>query len=614
MTAIKKKTGLLLAAALGAALLGGGGAAAEDGITKSWAISEFGQPMYGADLKHWPYVNPDAPKGGSITLGAMGSFDTLNSYIERGTWPAGIGLIGDGLMAGSGDELVSAYGVIAETAEYPADKSWIQFNLRPEARWHDGQPITADDFVFAFDFIRKDGRLFLRSFYDDIEGCTALAPKTLKCTVKTRNTMKPLMAIAGLSPLPKHYWTAPGRDLTKTTLEPPLGSGAYRIKTIDPGRSVTYERVKDYWAQDLPFSKGMYNFDEIRYEYYRDDTVMFEAFMAGRIDFWSENRAQRWATGYETDNVKQGRIVRRTTEDRDPIGISSMVMNGRRPLFQDKRVRMALNHIFDFETIQRQLMYGQYKRVKSWFPNSEYGANGAPTPEELAILEPFKDKLPPEVMTEAFEPPSTDGSGNNRANLREAFRLFKEAGWDLKDGKMTNTKTGQPFVFEILLRDPGFARIMEPFVVNLKRAGIEANIRIVDTAQYQVRTDDYDFDVVPLTLTFFPPPGPEMRSWYSTASTEQKGQGNFAYIRDPVVDALIEQIITGTDLKTIEATTRALDRVLLWGWYVIPLYYNDTERLAYWDQFGWPETRSKYSYGFPTTWWIDKDKQAKARR
>ncbi|HYG91888.1 MAG TPA: extracellular solute-binding protein [Azospirillum sp.] len=600
----KKKT-TILAAALGLFL---SIPASAQEVTKSWAIAEFGKPKYGVDMPHWPYANPDAPKGGSIVLGAFGSFDTLNTMIERGTWPGSIGLTSASLMTGSADELVSAYGVIAETAEYPADKSWIAFDLHPEARWHDGMPITADDFVFAFDFIRKNGRLFLRSFYDDVEGCTAETPKRLKCAMRTKDTMKPLLAISGLTPLPKHYWSQPGRDLTKTTLEPPLGSGPYRVKAVDPGRSITYERVKDWWAKDLPQMRGMNNIDEIRFDYYRDDTVMFEAFMAGRMDFWEENRAQRWANAYTTAPVKDGRIVRRETPDNTPRGVSGYVMNTRRPIFQDVRVRQALNWLYDFETVQRQLLYGQYKRVKSWFPNSEYGASGVPTAEEVAILTPYKDKLPSEVLTKAFEPPTTDGTGNNRANVREAMRLFKEAGWEVRNGVLVNAKTGQPFAFEILMRDPGFVRVTEPFVVALKRVGIDAQIRVVDTAQYQVRTDEYDFDMVNIGLTFFAPPGPELRSYFSSKVVDVKGQGNFAGIREPVADALMDKIVTGTELPAIEATTRALDRVLLWGYHVIPLWYNDSDRLAYWDKFGYPQTMGKYSNGFPTTWWIDPAK------
>lgn len=584
------------------------------GVIKTAAIAEFGQPLYPPDLPHWPYVKPDAPKGGAITLGAVGSFDSLNTLIDRGVWAVGIGLTNDSLMIGSSDELFAAYGLIAETVEYPADKSWIIFNLRPQAKWSDGQPITAEDFVYSFDFIRNQGRLFLRSFFDDVEKCAALEPRRLKCDMRTKNTMKPLMAAAGLSPVPKHYWSQPGKDLSKTYLEPAVDSGPYRIKSVEAGRSITYERIKDHWSYDLPIRRGVYNIDEIRYEYYRDDTVMFEAFMSGRIDLWGENRASRWATGYNVEPVKSGRVVRWETENHTPHGVMGYVFNTRRPQFQDIRVREALNHLYDFETTQRQLLYGQYKRVKSWFPNSEYGARGAPTPEELAQLEPYKDKVRPEVLTQAFEPPSTDGSGQNRAGQREAFRLFKEAGWELKAGKLVNAATGAPFKFEILMRDPAFVRVTEPFVQVLKRAGIEAEIRVVDTAQYQVRTDEYDFDMVVLGLTFFPPPGPELKSYYSSAVADVKSQGNFAAIRDPVVDALLDKIVTGTDLPTIQAQTRAMDRVLSWGWYVIPLWYNDSDRLAYWDRFGKPEKRGKYSVGFPDTWWIDADKDAALKR
>ena len=604
---------LALLIAHGAAAQDGGNAAAQ-GVVKTSAIAEFGQPLYPPDMPHWPYVNPDAPKGGAVTMGAFGSFDSLNTLIERGVWPAGIGLTSDSLMTGSSDELFAAYGLIAETVEYPADKSWIIFNLRPQARWSDDQPITAEDFVYSFDFIRNQGRLFLRSFYDDVEKCVALEPRRLKCDMRTTGTMKPLMAVAGLNPIPKHYWTQAGRDLSKTYLEPAVDSGPYRVKSVEAGRSITYERIKDHWSYDLPIRRGVYNIDEIRYEYYRDDSVMFEAFMAGRSDMWGENRAARWATGYDVEPVRSGRVIRWETEDNTPRGVMGYVFNTRRPLFQDIRVREALNHLYDFEATQRQLLYGQYKRVKSWFPNSEYGAKGPPTPEELAQLAPYQDKLRPEVLTKAFEPPSTDGSGQNRAGQREAFRLFKEAGWELRAGKLVNAATGAPFKFEILMRDPAFVRVTEPFVQVLKRAGIDADIRVVDTAQYQVRTDEYDFDMVVLGLTFYPPPGPELKSYYSSTVADVNSQGNFAAIRDPVVDALLDKIVTGTDLPTIQAQTRAMDRVLSWGWYLIPLWYNDTERLAYWDRFGKPEIRGKYSVGFPATWWIDPDKDAALKR
>ena len=582
---------------------------AEQKVTRTWAMAEFGEPLYGPDMRHWPYANPDAPKGGSVVLGAFGSFDSLNTYILRGQWPAGIGFIGDSLMTGSGDELSSAYGLIAESAEYPEDKSWIIFNLRPEARWHDGQPITADDFKFAFDTIKQYGRPFLQSFYEDVSGIEVLDPHRLKFTFKTRNSMKPLLTVAQSSPLPRHWWNANGRDITKTTLEPLLGNGAYRIKAVDPGRSITYERVADYWAADLPVNRGLNNFDQIRYDYYLDDTVLFEAFMAGRIDYRQENRAQRWNQGYDVPAVKDGNLIKRVVPDETPRGTQGYIFNLRRPQFQDVRVREAINLLYDFESVQRTLLFGEYKRVKSWFPNSEFGASGPPTPAELAILEKYKDKVRPEVLTKAYEPPVTDGSGNIRNNLREALRLFREAGWELKNNRLVNA-AGDQMRMEILLVSPALVRVTEPFVQNARRAGIDASVRVVDTSQYQVRVDDFDYDLLAVSLNFFPPPGAEQRSYFGSAAADVRGSANIPGIKDPVVDGLIEELIGAKDLPTLAATNRALDRVLLWGWYQIPQWYNDESWLVYWNKFGYPEKKARYSIGFPGTWWTAAGKQA----
>ena len=582
---------------------------AEQKITRTWAMAEFGEPLYGPDMPHWPYANPDAPKGGSVVLGAFGSFDSLNTYILRGQWPAGIGLISDNLMTGSGDELSSAYGLIAENAEYPEDKSWIVFNLRPEARWHDGQPITADDFKFAFDTIKQYGRPFLQSFYEDVSGIEVLDPHKLKFTFKTRDSMKPLLTVAQSSPLPRHWWNANGRDITKTTLEPLLGSGAYRIKAVDPGRSVTYERVADYWAADLPVNRGLNNFDQIRYDYYLDDTVLFEAFMAGRIDYRQENRAQRWNQSYGVPAVTNGNLIKRVVPDETPRGTQGYIFNLRRPQFQDVRVREAINLLYDFESVQRTLLFGEYKRVKSWFPNSEFGAGGAPDPAELAILEKYKDKVRPEVLTKAYEPPVTDGSGNIRNNLREALRLFRDAGWELKNNRLVNA-AGDQMRMEILLVSPSLVRVTEPFVQNARRAGIDASIRVVDTSQYQVRVDDFDYDLLSVALNFFPPPGAEQRSYFGSAAADIRGSANIPGIKDPVVDGLIEELIGAKDLETLAATNRALDRVLLWGWYQIPQWYNDESWLAYWNKFGYPEKKARYSIGFPSTWWMAADTRA----
>jgi len=595
-----------LAAATG--LPAAGPAQADDGITKTWAIAEFGEPLYKDNFTHWPYANPDAPKGGNIVLGAFGSFDSLNPYILKGDWARSIGLITDSLMTGSGDELSSAYGLIAESVEYPADKSWIIFNLRPEARYHDGEPITAEDFVYSFDTIREHGRPFLKSFYKDVESAEALSEHRLRFNFLTVDNMKPLLIVAGMAPLPRHYWAE--RDISKTTLEPPLGSGAYRITQVTPGRSITYTRVKDYWAADLPVNRGFNNFDTIRHDYFRDLTAMFEAFKAGEIDFRQENRAKNWATAYDFNAAKDGRVVRRVVPSETPRGLQGYFFNTRRPQLQDVRVREAVSLLFDFETTQRLLLYGFYTRSKSYFPNSDFGARGAPTPEELAILEEFKDQLRPEVLQAAFEPSKTDGSGRIRGNLRKALGLFKEAGWVVKDRKLVSAETGEQFKLDIMLVTPTMEKLTEPFAQNLRRAGIDASYRVVDTAQYEVRLDDFDFDLVPLALNFFPPPGPELRSYFGSAAAGVRGSANLSGLENPVADALIERIIESKDLENLKATARALDRVLLWEFAAIPQYHNDESWLAYWDMFGFPERKPRYAVGFPGSWWIDPDKAA----
>ncbi len=587
-------------------------AQADEGLTKTWALAEFGEPLYQDGIEHWPYVNPDAPKGGKIKLAAFGTFDSLNPLILKGQWPRSIGLTGEGLMVNSGDELASAYGLIAESAEYPEDKSYIIFNIRPEARWHDGKPITAEDFKFDFDMIQAHGRPFLKSFYDDFESVEVLSDHRIKYNFKTRDNMKPLLLAAGLSPTPKHYWA--DRDISKTTLEPPLASGPYRIKSLEPGRSITYERVEDYWAADLPVNRGINNFDEIQYDYYRDPTVAFEAFKAGSVDFHDENSSKRWTTGYDFPAIKSEKVIKREVQDETPSGIQAFFFNLRKDKFKDARVREAISNLFDFETTQRTLLYGQRTRTKSYFPNSDFGASGAPTEAEVAILEPYKDQLAPKVLTEAFEPPKTDGSGRIRANMRKAIALFKEAGWSLKGGKLLNDQTGEQMSIEFLLSSPVLEGITSAFVQNLKRAGIDARIRIVDTAQYQNRLDDFDFDISTVRLNFFPPPGPELRSYYGSAAADVRGSANMAGIKNPVADALIEQIVEARDLETLQATSRALDRVLLWNHYVIPQYYGDKFWIAYRNRFAYPETRPKYSHGFPTTWWIDPEAEAKLEK
>lgn len=581
------------------------GSAAAQSVIKTQAMVEFGEPLYAGGFDHWPYVNPDAPKGGKIVLADFASFDSFNPYILQGNFPRSIGLIADTLMTGSGDELSSAYPMIAESAEYPEDKSWIIFNLRPEARYHDGVPILAEDFKLEHDTIKQYGRPFLKSFFEDFEGCVVLSDHVIKYTFKTRNNMKPLLLAASASPVPRHFWST--RDISKPSLELPLSSSAYRIAKFEAGRSITYERVKDYWGADLPVNRGTASFDEIRYDFYGDDTVQFEAFKSGRVDYREEISAKRWVTEYDISQVKDGRIVARAVPNETPRGMGAYFFNIRREKFQDVRVRRAIIHLYDFETIQRTLLYKKYRRIKSYFPNSDFGVSGPPTPEEIAVLKPFADRIPPEAMTQPYEPPVSDSSGSNRANLRKALALFKEAGWELKGGRLLKTDTGEPFEIELMTASPEVERQSGPFIQSLQKAGLEASMRTVTPIVWEKRIDDLDFDMWVGAFNFFPPPGPELRSYFGSAAADVRGSANSIGIKDPVVDQLIEQIFAAKDLETLKATTRALDRVLLWNEYCVPRYYNHEVWLAYWNKFAYPERKPKYNVGFPGTWWMAAD-------
>ena len=597
---------MLLAATMAVATM-----PAEAETTTSWSMAEFGEPLYKDGIEHWPYVNPDAPKGGSIVLGAFGTFDSLNSYILKGNIPRSLGIASDTLMIGSADELSSVYGLIAESVEYPDDKSWIIFNLRPEARFNDGTAITAKDFEFSFQTIRTHGRPFLKSFYDEVEGVEVVSDHQLKFTFTTRDNMKPLLKVAGISPLSHEYWK--DKDISKTFLTPQPTSGSYYVSDVDAGRSITYERVKDYWAADLEVNKGLSNIDTIRYDYYRDLEVMVEAFKAGDIDFRVENSSKRWATAYNTDEVKNGDIKLFTPPESTPRGTQAYFFNSRRAPFDDVNVRKAFDLLYDFETIKRTILYNQYDRINSYFPNSDYGVNGPPTAEEIAILEPYRDQLPAEVFTESYVGPVTDGSGRNRKQLREALALFNKAGWKLESGKLM--KDGKQMKVEYLLAQPDGQRVAAPFVQNLKKAGVDASMRVVDSAQYQVRLDDFDFDLITVFLNFFPPPGPELRSYFGSVAADERGAANYAGIKNPVVDALIEDIVNAKSLESLQTTSRALDRVLLWNNYTIPQFYNSQHRTAHWNRFGTPDSLPRYvsfgGSGFPTGWWIDKELDSK---
>ncbi len=592
-------------------------AVAAEGPIDGWAIAEFGEPLYAEPIEHWPYANPDAPKGGEIVLGALGSFDSLNTVILLGTWPRTIGFTSDGLMEPSSDDLLSVYGGLAESVEVPADRSSITFNLRPEARFHDGHPVEAEDFAFALDSIREHGRPFLRSFLEPIDRLEVEGPHRFTLHMNTRDRMKPLVTVAQvLGPMPKHWWDgSDGRDISRTTLETPPGTGAYRISAIDPGRSITYTRVEDYWAADLPTRRGLNNFDEIRVDYYQDSGVMFEAFVGGKIDFWQENRSQRWVDGYDFDAVREGRVVRETLPSNRPEGTQGFIFNMRRAKFQDRRVREALIEMYDFEAVQRTILYGQYTRARNYFIGDGYGHEGPPEGEELALLEPFRDQLPEAVFQGRYEPPVTDGSGRMRAQRRRALGLLTEAGYEVVDGELRSRETGEQLSVEILMQAGGaMDRVTLPFVENLRQIGIDADIRQVDSAQYDLRTKRREYDMVVVKSNFFPPPGPELRSYYGSAVADEEGSGNWAGIEDPVVDALIEQVIDAETLDALKVRTRALDRVLSFGLYYVPHWYNEETWVAYWDMFDRPERLPRYSTGFPSTWWVDPAKADAVRR
>lgn len=566
-------------------------------------LAMHGAPKYGPGFRHFDYVNPDAPKGGEIRLAEIGGWDTLNPFIVKGDPPAGADLPFETLMVNSADEAFSEYGLIAETVEVPADRSWVVFNLRSKARWHDGKPITADDVVFSFDILKTKGHPRYRFYYAAVDRVDVLGPRRVRFSFKPGDNRELPLIVGQLPILPRHYWQ--GRDFAVTTLEPPLGSGPYKVASFDTQRTITYERVGDYWGADLPVRRGEHNFDRIRYDSYRDTTVALEAFKAGEYDWRSENEAKKWATAYEDwPGLKDGRGRKQAFANQRPAGMQGYAFNLRRTLFADPRVRRALGLAFDFEWTNKTLFYGQYKRTASYFANSELAAAGLPSALELQVLEPLRAHIPPEVFTTEFKAPATDGDGNIRPNLRAAMTLLEEAGWRVVDGKLVDG-SGKPFAFEILLVQPAWERITLPFARNLARLGIEASVRTVDTAQYKNRIDHFDFDMVVHVWGQSQSPGNEQLGYWGTQSADEAGGQNVAGIKNPAVDALIEQVISAPDRETLVARTRALDRVLLWNHYVIPQWHLGLDRLVWWDKFGMPAATPSGGVQL-MTWWVRK--------
>ncbi|MEQ8192959.1 MAG: extracellular solute-binding protein [Rhodospirillales bacterium] len=576
----------------------------------SHGIAIHGEPKYPPGFKHFEYADPNAPKGGTLRRHTTGTFDSFNPYIIKGNPAAGLGFTMEALMTSAMDEPATEYGQIAESVETPPDRSWVAFTLHENARWHDGKPITVDDVIFSLETLKQKGQPFFRFYYANVAKVEQTGPRTVKFTFAGGENRELPVIMGQLPVLPKHYWQ--NREFDKTTLTPPLGSGPYKIKNFEPGRFITYERVKDYWGADIPVNKGANNFDIIRYDYYRDDTVALEAFKAGEYDFRLENSSKAWATSYDSPALRAGWIKKDEIRHHNPSGMQGFAMNLRRPLFKDRRVRRALAYAFDFEWSNQNLFYGQYTRTKSYFDNSDLASSGLPGPEELKILEPLRGQIPEEVFTTPYAVPKTDGSGDIRANLREAFKLLRAAGWTFKDRKLVNAETGRPFRFEILLISPLFERIVLPYIRNLKRLGIDARVRTVDSAQYRRRLDDYDFDVVVGVLGQSLSPGNEQREFWGSDAAGRQGSRNIIGIRNPAIDKLIDLLIAAPDRRGLIVRTRALDRVLLWGHYVVPHWHINTFRIAYWDIFGRPEINPDYNLAF-MYWWMDRNKAGKTQ-
>lgn len=574
------------------------------------AIALHGKPKYPLDFKAFDYVNPNAPKGGDVRLEAMGTFDSLNPFINKGVTAAGITNIYDTLTIKSDDEPFTQYGLLAEKIEQdPADKSWIIYHLNPKARFSDGKPVTAEDVVFSFDIIRKDGDPQYKAYYADIAKVEALDKQRVKFTFKTRENPELKLIVGQLQILPKHFWAK--RNFNSTNLEIPIGSGAYTVSKIDNGRSITYTRNPNYWGVDLPVNRGRDNFNSMTYVYFRDSTVSLEAFKAGQFDYRVELKAKTWAADYNFPAVTSGQVKKLLIKNENPAGMQAFAFNLRRPLFQDIRVRQALGYAYDFEWANKTMFYNAYTRSDSFFANSELAAKGAPSKEEVAILEPFRKQLPASVFVAAPLPPKTDGSGNIRGNLLLAQKLLADAGWQIKNGKLTD-KNGKVFAFEIIIAQPELERLINPFRQNLAKLGIDMKIRVVDVPQYIERERKFDFDMTTMRVPQSLSPGNEQRNFWGSTYADQPGSNNTMGIKNPVVDALIDQIITAPSREQLVYRTRALDRVLLSGYYVIPQYYLGADRVAVWDFFERPKVSPKYAIGFDT-WWINPKKQADIR-
>lgn len=576
-----------------------------------------GQPKYPADFHRFDYVNPDAPKGGSVRLAFQGTFDSFNPILaQRGNTAPGLSLMYETLLTSAYDEIniSGEYPLLAEALRFPADFAWVEYRLNPEARWHDGTPVTTDDVIFSFDSVKEvdPTRAF---YYQDVVSAEAVGERTVRFTFARPGNRELPQIVGQLTIIPKHWWegTAPNgaqRSIENTTLEPPLGSGPYRIGRFEPGRYVEFVRADDYWGEELPSQIGKNNFDTVRFDAYRDADIMLEAFKGDRYDFRTENSAKNWATGYEFDATTRGDVVKELFPDEGRGVMQAFVLNLRLPKFQDERVRRALNLMYDFESQKETIFYGQYERIDSYFSGTELASSGLPEGRELEILNEVRDLVPPEVFTEPYRNPVNGTPENVRANAREAVRLFQEAGYEIRGGTMVNAATGEPFVLEMIDESPSAERIVLPYAQSLARIGVNLRFRVIDASQMLERLRKRDFEMTTVGWGQSLSPGNEQRDYWGSAAADQPNSQNYAGIKDPGIDALIDKVILAKDRDELVAATRALDRVLLAHNFMVPQFTIDKIRTVRWDRFGHPDNIPPYTHGFPTLWWWDAEKAA----
>jgi microcin C transport system substrate-binding protein len=571
---------------------------------KVHGIAMHGIPKYVSDFENLDYVNPNAPKGGTVKFGSYGSFDNLNRVAFKGSKAAGLGYVNDTLMRRVWDEAFSLYGLIAEKVELPEDRSSITFYLNSNATFHDGSPITRDDVLFSLETFQTKGTPNQKKTYGKVVETELIGNDGIKMIFENNEDKELPLIIAGFLPIiPKKFYE--NLDVTKTFLDIPLGSGPYQIDSLDPGRQIKYKRVENYWAKDLPVNKGLYNFDTIIYDYYKDSNVLVEAFKVGEYDFRREYNVKRWLSEYDFKAVQNGKVILTEMNNDRPVGMNGLVMNTRRDIFNNRNVRLALSYAYDHEWINKTIYQSAYVRTDSYFDNSPLASSGLPSKNELELLNVWKDEIPAEVFTETFTPPITDGSGNDRKNLLKAKDILEKEGWFVENGKLM--KDGKEFKFEFLIVSPSDEKIALAYQSNLKKLGITMDVRTVDSSQYQERLLSYDFDMIKRYWGVSLSPGNEQQFYWGSEVGQKDGSRNYPGINSPAVDALIEKLISATNREELTTAIHALDRVLLWGHYVVPLYHSNKDRIAYWDFFEYPDEIPLYGIVIES-WWINKDK------